>query len=101
LLTCMTCADTARRWGTWEDDPRLAVQREIEWERGNAYWRGREDRGQRLKDELVAIAKLIEAHRDEFGATIAEDNQRREWLEKKQALASKGKPVKPKPLGIL
>ena len=38
MLTCMTCSDTARRWGTWEDDPRLAMQREIEWERGSAYW---------------------------------------------------------------
>lgn len=98
MLTCMTCADTARRWGTWEDDPRLAMQREIEWERGSAYWRGRDDRGQRLKDELLAIAALISAHQDEFDATISASEQRREWLERKAAL--KPKP-KQKPLGIL
>lgn len=44
LLTCMTCADTAGRWGTWADDPRLALEREITWERGGGY-RARTDRG--------------------------------------------------------
>lgn len=93
MLTCMTCADTARRWGRWPDDPRLALQREIEWERGGAYWaRAREDRGQRLKDELLAIASLIEAHREEFDAHIAASEQRRDWLEKKAALEKRPKP---------
>ena len=87
MVTCMTCGQTASRWGTWDDDPRLAMQREIEWERGSAYWRGRDDRGQRLKDELVAIATLIEAHRGEFDAMLATNEQRREWLEKKAAMA--------------
>jgi hypothetical protein len=49
MLTCMTCSDTARRGGTCDDDPRLALQREIEWERGSAYWRSRNDRGGRLE----------------------------------------------------
>lgn len=91
MLMCMTCSDTARRWGTWDDDPRLALQREIEWERGTSYWRAHDDRGQRLKDELNAIATLIEAHRDEFEATITANGQRREWLEKKAAMERKPK----------
>jgi hypothetical protein len=51
MLTCMTCADTAARWGTWDDDPRRALEREIAWEWGGGY-RAREDRGSQLKDEL-------------------------------------------------
>jgi len=92
MLTCMTCSDTARRWGRWDDDPRLALQREIEWERRGAYYlRGRDDRGQRLKDELIVIAALIEEHRGEFEAAILLREQRREWLEKKAALEKKTK----------
>ena len=67
MLTCMTCADTAGRWGTWADDPRRALEREIVWEHGGGY-RARTDRGDRLKDELGAIAALIESHPDEFAA---------------------------------
>lgn len=86
MMTCMTCADTARRWGRWADDPRLAMQREIEWERGGAYYsRGREDRGCLLRDELTAIASLIEAHREEFDTILDTNAKRREWLEKKSA----------------
>ena len=84
MLTCMTCSDTARRWKSWHDDPRQAMDREIAWEWGNGY-RAREDRGERLRGELVAIAALIEAHRDEFETTIKTNMQRREWLEKKAA----------------
>jgi hypothetical protein len=81
MLTCMTCSDTAKRWGTWDDDPRKALEREIAWESG---WR-RTDRGWRLRDELLAIAVLIEAHREEFDAAVDTTAQRREWLEKKAA----------------
>jgi hypothetical protein len=97
MLTCMTCSDTARRWGTWEDDPRKALQREISWEGVDHYYgRGRTDRGRRLRDELLAIAALIEAHRDEFDAHISATEQRREWLEKKAALESRPKVVRPR-----
>jgi hypothetical protein len=96
MLTCMTCSDTARRWRTWEDDPRLAMQREIEWERNCGYYsRGPDLRGSRLKDELIAIKALIEAHKDEFTAMITENEQRREWLEKKAALSKRQPPPKP------
>ena len=83
MLTCMTCAQTAERWCSWEDDPRGAIGREVEWERGR--W-GEGKRGQRLKDELFAIADLIEQHRDQFDALVSERQQRREWLAKKDAL---------------
>lgn len=97
MLTCMTCSDTARRWGRWGDDPRLALQREIEWERGQHYYaRSREDRGERLKDELIAVAALIEAHREEFEATITANVQRRDWLEKKAALGNRKPPDRPR-----
>lgn len=90
MFTCMTCAQTAKRWGKWADDPRLAVQREIEWE--GVRW-SRENRGQRLKDELLAIAALIEAHREEFDAHVQATTQRREWLDKKAAMEKRPKPA--------
>lgn len=92
MLTCMTCSDTTRRWKTWEDDPRQALEREITWEWGGGY-HAREDRGVRLRDELFAIASLIEAHRDEFAGLVTTTEQRREWLEKKAAHAAKPETV--------
>lgn len=89
MLTCMTCADTARRWKTWEDDPRRAIGREVEWESGGAYWSSRTDRGQRLRDELLAIAEIVERHREEFDAIIATAEQRRAWNEMKDDRKSK------------
>lgn len=79
ILTCMTCAETAKRHGTWNDDPRLAMQREIAWE---TPWRG-SDRGELLRDELLAIAALIEAHREEFDAHLNSSHQRRAWIQQK------------------
>ena len=96
ILTCMTCSATARRWKTWEEDPRQAMEREIAWEWGGGY-RERTDRGERLKDELIAIAVLIEAHREEFDSTIATNGQRQEWLAKKAALKQKPKPTSNRP----
>jgi len=94
MLTCMTCSDTCRRWGTWEDDPRKAVEREIIWEHGGGY-RARDDRGERLKDELTALAILVSIHRAEFDEIVLTRIFRRDWLEKK---ASRGKPKKPPPV---
>jgi hypothetical protein len=73
------------RWASWEQDPRLAVGREINWETGGHYYRPRTDRGARLKDELGAIAELVENHREEFDALIEKEQARREWNEKKAA----------------
>lgn len=99
ILTCMTCSDTARRWKAWADDPRQAMDREIAWEYGNGY-RAREDRGERLKDELFAIADLIGAHREEFDAIIQSREQRRDWLEKKAAMKQQ-KPASRPPTTLL
>ncbi|MDE2096522.1 MAG: hypothetical protein KGL39_04690 [Patescibacteria group bacterium] len=82
MLTCMTCADTCRRHTTWDEDPRRAVRREIDWECGG--WYGNKDRnGQRLREELLAIAALIERHREEFEAEIEATRRKKEWNEKK------------------
>jgi hypothetical protein len=99
MLTCMTCSDTARRWGTWDDDPRRALEREIVWETS---WRN-DRRGTLLRDELVAVAALIEAHRMEFDAHVTATQERRRWLEQKEAHAqARSKKVTPtNPKGIL
>lgn len=73
LLTCMTCLDTARRWGTWEDDPRQVMLREIHWE-----GRGKDTT---LRKELRAIVTLIDRHRDEFVALATSDAEM--WAELK------------------
>lgn len=62
LTTCMTCINTAHRWRTWEEDPREAVDREIQWE---GRWTNGQH-GRRLRDELRAVAILIANHREEF-----------------------------------
>ena len=69
ILTCMTCSHTMRRYTSWEEDPRLAIEREIAWEGAswNAYSESiRNTRGTLLRDELEAIALLIESHKPEF-----------------------------------
>lgn len=76
ILTCMTCFQTAQRWADWATDPRKALDREITWEVG---WR---DRGERLRDELLAVAELIERHRVEFDAIVAAEAGRREWRDR-------------------
>jgi hypothetical protein len=95
MLTCMTCAQTAARWGTWADDPRKAVEREIQWETA---WR-RDERGQLLRDELAAIAKLIDAHKDEFDAELLAIEQRRAWLAQKDARQAK-EALRPRERGL-
>lgn len=93
ILTCMTCSDTARNYALWEIDPRQAMAREIAWE---ARW-GRDiaGRAQHLKDELFAIADLIEAHRDEFDGALDLVHQRREWVAKKAEVAARRPKIKP------
>jgi hypothetical protein len=95
LLTCMTCMDTNARWGSWADDPRQAMLREIDWEM--RWGRNVADHEQRLKDELTAIAGLIEAHPEEFAHLIDTLKRRREWIEAKEAgkAQRKAKPREP------
>jgi hypothetical protein len=100
LFTCMTCADTAKRWGTWDDDPGRVLDREISWECGGYYWRNRDDRGFRLRAELIAIAALIEAHRDEFDDLVSASMRRREWLLKKADLENRNRRPKGRTRGV-
>ncbi len=84
LFTCMTCSHTAQRWPTWQEDPRLALAREVEWEA--VHWSPYLDadrRGHRLKDELQAIEALVLAHADEFRELLSSIDARRQWLERK------------------
>jgi hypothetical protein len=100
MLTCMTCSDAHARWGRWADDPRQAMSREIDWE---VKW-GREVAGreQRLKDELLAIAALIDAHRDEFDQLVDTLKRRRDWLDQKKAAEAQRQRPKPRtPGGLL
>jgi len=83
LFTCMTCSDTAKRHPTWEEDPRGALLREIEWE---YRWR-KVEREHRLKDELLAIQILIENNRDEFDGLLSMSMQRQEWQARKKEKA--------------
>lgn len=101
MVTCLTCSDTCRRHGDWNDDPRLALQREILWERPG-YYRRAEPHGQRLKDELLAIEVLIAAHPEEFSAAVAAVEARREWNDKKAEAEAKRKTgvVQLKPPGL-
>ena len=95
MMTCMTCSSAASRWDAWQDDPRQAMQRKIEWE-GCGPWYRHNDRGRLLQDELLAIESLIETHRAEFDAHVAATDQRRDWLEKKAASAATRGVGKPK-----
>lgn len=80
MLTCMTCMTTAYRWPSWDEDPRRAIEREVNWE---CLWHG--ERGHRLHDELVAISLLIQAHRAEFDQLLTDLEARRVWNDKKRA----------------
>lgn len=79
MVTCVTCSETAQRWGTWEQDPRAAIEREIQWETRFS----RSERGVRLRDELEALAYIALTHRDEFERLVADLRKRREWVKLK------------------
>lgn len=85
LLTCMTCMQTFERHPTWDEEPRLAIAREVQWEVQwwNAHHGARETNGHRLKDELLALAALAARHPEEFTELLGELDARRQWLERK------------------
>ena len=90
LMTCVTCSDTAARWRTWEEEPREAIMREAQWEDPRT---ARKERGNMLLDELIALAALVEVHREEFNDLVAKVSGRREWLAKGAAIKS-NKPIR-------
>jgi hypothetical protein len=86
LVTCMTCMQTAERHPIWDEDPRLAVAREVQWE--VSWWTStngsRENEGRhRLRDELEALAALAAAFPDKFRELLAGIEARRQWIQRK------------------
>lgn len=58
MTTCITCCQTVNRSTTWEQDPVKAMHRET-----SVY---KPEEIAQLRDELTAIALLIERHRADF-----------------------------------
>lgn len=68
MTTCMSCIETARRWKVWDEDPVSAVGRETYGSYGG---RHADDKyAAQFRDELIALAELVERHRDEFAAIL-------------------------------
>ena len=67
LWFCMTCVQTAERWPTWDDDPAGCLGRYIERVRYRDTTESDE-----FRRELVAIAQLIELHRDDFDGLLSD-----------------------------
>lgn len=69
MFVCMTCLGTAERHRTWEEDPASCMNRYAE--RMSTRWiHDNDDERRRFRDELVAIALLIDAHRPEFDELV-------------------------------
>ncbi len=75
MTTCMTCWQTARRHPSWDENPVLSIIREA---RRFEYPAMAEKHGfeggaklASFRDELLAIAVLIEAHREEFDELVS------------------------------
>lgn len=70
FLFCMTCAQGASPWREWDDDPIERMGRECS---SLSHYGIRRDpeRAERFERELRTMALLIEAHRDEWEATLA------------------------------
>ncbi len=68
MTTCMTCWHTARHHPSWDENPVASLAREAQ----QFKWVLFEDSPQSVsfRDELLAIAALIEAHPDEFNALL-------------------------------
>lgn len=62
FTVCMTCATTAGRWSTFEENPVDCLRREV--------YGGRTEDG--FADELRALAALVQAHRDEFDGFLSD-----------------------------
>jgi hypothetical protein len=90
LTTCMTCWNTASRHPSWDENPVASLVREarqFEWARFETRpaMQGPTAKSVSFRDELLAIAALVEAHPDEFDElltglrdTVRLDEKRRE-----------------------
>lgn len=61
FTVCMTCCDRTRYAQPWAEEPEAVLEREIRRVQGKP--------GD-LRRELLAVAALIDAHRDEFDAYV-------------------------------
>lgn len=65
LSSCMSCWNTMGGYQPWSEDPASAMSREC-----RPVWGQANERDDRVRRELRAIAALIVAHRDEFDAMV-------------------------------
>lgn len=65
--TCITCWQTAERWPAWDIDPVTAMHRWVE--AGRYHRRGAAE--EQTRRELIALAAVVLAHKDEFDAMVA------------------------------
>jgi hypothetical protein len=72
MVTCMTCSQTSERYATWDEDPREAIEREVNWE---SKWR--RPRDTQLRDELLAIEAMIAADPETFKRALHEQRRGR------------------------
>jgi len=84
FTVCMTCYHHLH--GGWDVDPVGVIQHEGhrtgQPARGFASPVGAPPRDRQLIHELHAIAKLVEAHRDEFDRLVEEERTGAEWRER-------------------
>ena len=88
MTTCMTCWNTAASHPSWDENPVASLVREarqFEFARWEGTFGGESAKTVTFRDELLAIAALIDAHRDEFDDllsglrdTVRLDEKRRE-----------------------
>jgi hypothetical protein len=71
MVTCMTCLNTVQRWLNGQS---LTAQVGREIDRVGGKWSRAHDDGGLLENELRAIQLLVEAHREEFDATVTSLN---------------------------
>jgi hypothetical protein len=67
MTTCVTCLHTAQRHPSWDENPVACLAREIQTTAG---W-GRRRGEPTFRYEVLAIAQLIDEHRDEFDELVA------------------------------
>jgi hypothetical protein len=65
MTTCMTCWNTAARHPSWDENPVRSLVREASQYQWYPFM-DMPERSVTFRDELLAIAALIEAHADEF-----------------------------------
>lgn len=76
MTTCITCAQTATRYRSWDQDPVDAVRREV---------LGMRRHEQRFKRELWALAALAAAHPEQFQGFLSGLEQTTDLVARRRA----------------